>query len=265
MKWGVFHPGMPGSTPEPLNAFVDHYGWLPRVINFYRDFDRVTPLLYPGELPVLRNAAAAMVTWEPNETPIASIAAGELDDVIDAGAEAINRYGNAVLVRFAHEMNGDWYDWGRDPDLYVAAWHHLVKRMRMHTSLARFVWCPNVIGGSSPELAPWWPGDFYVNWLGLDGYNWGGREWRSPYETFKATYDAITRLATHKPVVIAETASSEEGGDKARWIRNLPRALERMPRTTALCWFDKQIDGQPDWRIDSSPEARVALRAVAGR
>ena len=66
------------------------------------------------------------------------------------------------------------------------------------------------------------PGDEYVDWVGIDGYNFGtaksGMSWRSFNETFKGTYDIVTGL-TSRPVMIGETGSTESGGDKAAWIR----------------------------------------------
>lgn len=56
-----------------------------------------------------------------------------------------------------------------------------------------------------------------------DGYNYGTSPshdvgWESFYDLFKPTYDELQTLAPEKPVMIAETASTEDGGSKAAWI-----------------------------------------------
>ena len=73
---------------------------------------------------------------------------------------------------------------------------------------------------------------------------------------------AVQRLSD-QPVLIAETASAEEGGDKADWIR---RALLhdlpiRFPRVRGLVWFDE--NKEREWSVSSSPAARRAFAEAA--
>jgi beta-mannanase len=134
---------------------------------------------------------------------------------------------------------------------------------------AIWVWCPNVeYPGTVTPLQSLYPGNRYVDWVCLDGYNWGTNPakpatWQTPAEVFGATYDLVTRrIAPSKPVMIGETASTEYGGSKAEWITELFRQLPwRFPRIRAVVWFDKAADGM-DWPISSSPAAVSAFRAA---
>ncbi len=83
------------------------------------------------------------------------------------------------------------------------------------------VWCPNVgrpVWDAPYPMNNFYPGDDYVEWIGLDGYNYAGSRsmpWCSFQEIFGSSYDEIIKLAPTKPLTLAETASDESGGDKA--------------------------------------------------
>ena len=141
---------------------------------------------------------------------------------------------------------------------YVAAWRHVVSIFRADGAAnAEFVWAPNVDDGGIP-FTQYFPGDEWVDDVGLDGYNWGsafestGHKWLSLGDTFASSYATLTQLSS-KPVMITETASAEIGGDKASWIRRgfLNEIPQLFPRVTAVIWFDVQKES--DWRVDSSP------------
>jgi len=63
--------------------------------------------------------------------------------------------------------------------------------------------------------------------------------------------------------MIAETASAEEGGDKAAWIRSalLHYLPLRYPKVRALVWFDEEKER--DWTVDSSEATLREFRAAA--
>ena len=64
-----------------------------------------------------------------------------------------------------------------------------------------------------------YPGAAYVDWMAMDGYNFGtnpvsGDRWTSFESVFGPTYAALLRLAPSKPIMIAEASSSEYGGSR---------------------------------------------------
>jgi len=211
-----------------------------------------------------------MVTWDG--ASLDEIVSGRADALIRARARAVRAFRAPLFLRFAAEMNGDWLPWsgvanGRDPDEYVLAWR------RVHSifgeegaSNAIWVWCVN---SADVPREPWnsftryYPGDAYVDWVGVDGYNWGTtREWSS-WQSFASIFDPLYRgFAGRKPIMISEVSSAEEGGSKAAWIASAARTLKtRFPAVRAVVWFN--IDKEADWRIDSSASALRAFRALA--
>ncbi len=111
-----------------------------------------------------------------------------------------------------------------------------------------------------------YPGDAYVDWLGIDGYNWGTTQswssWTGLAEVFRPSYGKLVNM-TDKPMMIAETASTELGGDKAAWIRQgfLDDVPFTFPRVRAIIRFDENKG--TDWRVNSSLASLAAYSEVA--
>jgi beta-mannanase len=128
-----------------------------------------------------------------------------------------------------------------------------------------WVWCPNVEYSGATPLAQVYPGSEYVDWVGLDGYNWGTNpnkpdRWKTFEQVYRTSYQNITgTIAPGKPMMIGEVASSEYGGSKAEWIKDM---LARIPteytKIRALLWFDK-YDSSMDWPIETSTTATTAF------
>lgn len=224
-------------------------------------------------------------TWEPWDPRLAVTDPAQIDlrDVVDGrwdayisarGAELAS-LGTPVLVRWGHEFNGDWYPWavsrnGQDPQLYVAAYRH-VHDLVTAAGATNVQWMWTFNAGSSPDAA-WnaparaYPGDAYVDWVGIDGYNWGygpswdpaGDHWTSFDGVVGVAYATATQIAPTKPVAVAETASSEDGGDKAAWLRTMlaDLAAGRYPRVRLVNYFDELKEEA--WAFGSSGTARDA-------
>ena len=225
-----------------------------------------------------------MVTWEPwnpavgsaNQATysLANIIAGNFDAYITRWATEIKAWSQPLWLRFAHEMNGNWYPWsaevnGNTADQYVAAWRHVHDIFqRVGATNVTWVWTPNVIMGATPTLASLYPGDAYVDVIGMDGYNWGtsqswGSAWQTPSQVFGPTLSALEQISS-RPVIIGETASTEIGGNKATWINQFFAFLAAQPRIRAFVWFN--VNKETDWRIESSAAAESAFAAgVANR
>lgn len=208
----------------------------------------------------------SLVNWEPFGIDFAGIVAGRYDDMLaQRGREAADLK-EPVFLDFAAEMNGEEGWGGHDPGLYVAAYRHVHDVVSASAGgNVVWVWAPNNVDSEgAPAALEYYPGDEYVDWTGIDGYNWGttepGFEWQSIESVFADLYDDLHTLG--KPIIIGETASSEDGGSKADWIRSIvPTLRDRFPDIKALVWFD--VEKERDWRIRSSPEALAAFRELA--
>lgn len=269
---GVWQPGAPADM-SAVAQFERDAGKHVAVVQWYQQWAGGSA--FDPSLPaaVAAHGSMPMITWEPwdpsagvNQPAFAlsAILAGNYDAYIRGWAHGLAAYGQPVLLRFAHEMNGTWYPWaggvnGNTAAQYVAAWRHVHDLfVAAGATNVRWVWSPNVAWNAASAFAPYYPGDGYVDWLGLDGYNWGGGNWQSFAQVFGASYQSVTALSA-KPLMIAETASAEAGGSKAQWITDAfgTEIPAKYPRIQAVLWFNQ--NKETDWRIESSTTAQRAF------
>ena len=207
-----------------------------------------------------------LVNVEPNNINFDDIINGTYDTMLTQRADDAKALGKEFFVDFAAEMNGDEGWGGHDPAKYIAAWRHFhdIFVARGATNVV-WAWCPNNTddGGSGPAM-DYYPGDAYVDWTGIDGYNWGtsasGFQWQTFQEVFAGLYPALA--AKGKPIIIAETASDEAGGSKAEWIGDIvPTLKNTYPLIKAIVWFD--VDKERHWQINSSDATLAAYQQFA--
>ncbi|MDI9901125.1 glycosyl hydrolase [Rhodococcus sp. IEGM 1409] len=247
----------------------------PDMIMWYTDFrsdlDVTSLLALPPRL-------TPVITWEPfdssggTEQPdfrLDKILSGSFDSYIEKWARDVSSVGRRVFVRFAHEQNGDWYPWseqrnGNRAGDYVRTWRHVQAIFdRVGVDNVEWMWSPNVDYEGATALADVYPGDSAVDVVGIDGYNWGtsqpGKSWQIPAEVFEATVNQVHDLSD-RPIILSEVGSTELGGDKATWIKQLGHYFEQTPEITGFIWFD--YNKETDWRIASSEASRAAFLQV---
>jgi hypothetical protein len=114
---------------------------------------------------------------------LAQIASGTYD--ANYRRLANNLAANGLLgieLRLGHEMDGRWYPWGAPSGSgleanYVAAWRRIVTVMREAQPTNKWKWVWNPTGDNWPlsagatYLEKLWPGDQYVDQVGVDTYD----------------------------------------------------------------------------------------------
>jgi hypothetical protein len=193
-----------------------------------------------------------------------TLSEGRHDAALTAIARVLGAYGDRVLVRFAHEMNADWYPWaasvnGNSAELYVAAWRHVVGLVSALAPQVEWVWSP---------VAAWWedqqplralyPGDDVVDFVGATGY---GRS-ASAEETFGAWREEV-RAFTRRPALLAETGAT--GPQKVAWMGSLAAFLNDHPDIKGFVWFNtspESTGASGDYRIDDSAAHLEAFRRL---
>jgi mannan endo-1,4-beta-mannosidase len=206
------------------------------------------------------------MAWEPFSQSVTSIADGARDSYITTFAKAVHAFGGPVAISFGHEMNGNWYPWGTTdttPAEFVAAWQHIHDLFAaVGATNVIWIWNPNIVNPMPDvQLAPYWPGSAYVDWVGLTGYF----PTTGP-DTFAGIYGPTmteVRKFTSKPFIIAET-SVETGPDQLESIRNLIGGVEASSDVLGFVWFNFNKAGV-DWSVTDRPVVRAALASgIAG-
>src|SRR6185503_9748021 len=202
-----------------------------------------------------------LVNWEPHTPTLDDIVNGVYDAMLHMRASSAKALGKPFFLDWAAEMNGNWSPWsgsnnGNSGAKYIAAYRH-IHDIFVGDGATNVVWawCPNVTDeprAAWNETMNYYPGDAYVDWTCVDGYNWGttnGGGWQTFPQVFSGIYTKL--VAKGKPILIGEMASTEEGGDKAQWIAGMVPAMKNtFPMIRGLVWFD--INKETDWRIASS-------------
>jgi hypothetical protein len=283
MRVGIYN----GSDVESIER-TDHVeSWIdPRfdVQNVFVPFDDAgyeLDELFDRVLPTIRAAGRTpMLTWEPyltsGPTPddvLQRIAAGEYDEYLAEWTErlraAIERTnadrGNepAAYLRLAHEANGNWYPWapaGGDgtPTDYVEMWRYV--RLRVEEGIGgesdlAWMWAVNGVDVGPYAMEELYPDDAFVDWTGIDSYNWGTSQswshWQSPEELFVDPVERV-RAIGEVPIGVTEFASSSvvqarnSIERKSEWIRKAFETLERLGVDMAV-WFNE--DKETDWAV----------------
>ncbi len=274
--FGIFREGAPANMGLVKNIEKKTGAKIP-IVMWYQDYSS----LFNPDLcnKVVANGAIPHIVWEPwlwrdkERIKLDNINAGEWDAHIREWAQDIKAWGKPVFIRWGHEFNIEGYPWcivnnNRDPKKYVDAFRRVRNIFRREgASNAIFVWCP--MNDSWPKES-WndmhlaYPGDEYVDWIGLDGYNWGSTQdwssWQGFKELFRDTARQMWKKYPTKPIMIAETGCSEKGGDKAKWIEDMLQDLKRMPYVKAVHWFDEKKEA--DWRIETNAKTLAAFKKI---
>jgi hypothetical protein len=246
------------------------------IVNIYTSWSAPFPASFVNTI----RAAGAVpeVTWEPwidklgttgDTYPLSAITSGRFNSYITDWAKAAAAWKGLVLLRFAQEMNGNWYPWsignnGNTAADYVRAYQHIHDLfVKAGATNVLWIWSPNVML-SKASLAPDYPGASFVDFVGLDGYNFGTGlpkfKWVTPEVLFGPTFADVATFAPTKPILITETGSSEQGGSKADWIQGFVSYMAGEPHVVGFVWTE--YDGKADWPIESSTAAEAAMRAA---
>lgn len=224
--------------------------------------------------PTLANASSLpgttpMVSWN---LPLAdgTVLSGARDSYLRAQADAVRAFDRPVFVRPDWEMNSTWYpQWDAPqvpPSAYIAAWRHVYDVFQTEGAVnAAFVWCVNTWPGPNrTDVSAWYPGDAYVDWIGVDGYPQSSSE-----NYLMNSQDGLDPLASfaaghRKPLMLAEWAPQLPEPDTAAAIDLILDWAAAYPRTVkALVYFDFVV-GAKDFELVDHPVGAAELRRRTG-
>ncbi len=202
---------------------------------------------------------------------------GDYDEYLKKYAQDLKAFGKPVLFRLNNEMNGDWcwysaFYTARDTSIYKELWRY-IRAVFDAEGVDNLIWVWNPHDVSLPDFAwnnamAYYPGDEYVDVVGLTGYNNGtyfsGEKWRTFNEIYAPLYHDYLALFD-KPFMITEFSSNSVGGDKAAWINDMFKDIGNYPNIKVAVWWhgvDYDKNGNPGrvYLIDDSPEVTLAMK-----
>lgn len=181
-------------------------------------------------------------------------------DNIAATLATLNGYNKPMIIRFGAEMNGNAL--GDDPQRFIEVFRNVANMIHQYPNFA-VVWSPNDMGSLDRPFQYYYPGDEYVDWVGVSCYT---------FKYFMGTTDVLERnkiffmnhqygWATNKikpllefmkeyniqkPVMISEggvDTSNNIDGDNSEWasarLRNMMYYLAmRYPQIKLINYFN---------------------------
>lgn len=220
-----------------------------------------------------------MITVEPypipgieQDTVLTDIQKGVYDTtVIDMLQAIAKKSPQKVIIRFAHEMDlCTVYPWSVcSPTPFIAAYRHVVDISReLEINNVLWMWSP---AGGNPDTYLFYPGDNYVDYIGITGLE--SEDWdifygyenapRHMYQMLNDRYGIATQF--NKPLIIAELgiSYSDPNTDRTQWLTEAFSAIkdkERYPLIVGWVYFNEYTN--PQSRITLLPDFRITYQEL---
>jgi hypothetical protein len=292
--YGIFDGSSPASL-APIDKIAGETGKKPNLVMWFQDWGSGAASGKVNFAPKAAEDACAagilpLYTWESWNTAAHSsnpsspyaqpafaakrIVSGAYDSYIRNTAKAMRATHCPIVVRLDQEQNGYWYPWGlettgmgslRDTaQEYVMMWRHVWRIFHNQGATnVLWMWSPNFQsrpGKGQPKLSKSYPGNKYVDWVGIDGYYVD-----NPKQTFSKlfgpTVKQLTPVAASKPFIVAETAVGT-GSTKPRQITNLLTSIAKSKRFNGFVYFDYYANGKRSyWPFQQTAASLAAFKA----
>lgn len=281
--FGVAEDGIPGDGAL-MDKLSTQVGKAPSMVEWFSTWDepytqrKVDQAWRRGALPVITWMPAHKGNKVPEDTSQDNILAGKWDDYIRTYARAVEADGKPVVLRFAHEQNGNWYPWSAGGNRafyngtrgepyantttkFIAMWRHVWQIFQDEGANDYAIWAwtpvrPEGINANTTDLTKTsfgltkmedsYPGAAYVDWVGVSAYAYQPGQW-SYDATFAKSFTRLRARAPGKPILVAETGAAEDAGSisnstrKAAWIADTLRGLAAEKSLVGFVWFNNTV------------------------
>lgn len=278
--YGVHTLQAPGYMGE-VDAFSAAAKKTPDSVLFFADFSQPYPS--EGVAESWARGLLPMVSFEPvlqasaiGQPTLRDIYNGTYDEYLKQWADGTKAQGLPIALRFAHEMNGNWYSWsestnGNAPGDYILAWRHVHDLFVAEGATnVLWVWSVNRIDTlKNKYISQYYPGADYVDWVGMNGYYRKDVLDQVPSfgATFNMTLGALRTVAPGKPILITETSAGTGETTRVEWIDSFFAGLLANPDIFGFVWFNESKEtgcgasgtSPCDWAIQYSSATTEAF------
>lgn len=229
----------------------------------YIDGMNATDLYYPANSMIKSDNVITMVGWTITDLNNINY------DTVRKTLNTLAGYNKPMFIRFANEMNVS--SLGDDPTLYVDTFRRVADMVHEYPQFA-MVWSPTDVGALDRPLKYFWPGDEYVDWVGISNYMieyfQGNRNTSATDSVYFMTGDyswATNRIKPlmkfmqenniNKPVMISEggvPTGNKYGENTESWaaprLRNMLYYLTmKYPQIKMINYFDVHRSDEPEY------------------
>ncbi|MEI6093450.1 MAG: glycosyl hydrolase [bacterium] len=217
-------------------------------------------------LKIIKDSGAIpMITLEPwlfpSKRPV------EIDDsTLKEFATVLKDYNGPVFLRFAHEMNGNWYPWSgyqnqKRGSSYIKTWHKVHDVITKYSGNTKIQWIWSINAEDVPseewnEPKNYYPGDEYVNIIGIDGYNFKDRSFGN---IFNKQIKYLRTNFKNKTIFITEISSSSSENNRSKWLKDFFYKFSRKYSDIPLfIWFD--VNKETNWNLNAEQSSIDAFK-----
>lgn len=169
-----------------------------------------------------------------------------LKDIADWAHSIKGKRGEAVPVIFRpyHELDGDWFWWGRahcTPEELISLWRFTVSYLRDSLNVHNFIYAFSTDNKffSEREYLERYPGDEWVDMVGIDNYGDMGREGKYDMEAAIEKLKIVSDYAIKAGKLAAFTETGLESiPNPTWWTETLLKVMraEKMQLSYVLVW-----------------------------
>lgn len=194
---------------------------------------------------------------------LAATAAGEHDGAYRTVAQRLVQSGHGdAIIRLGHEFDGGWAPYASDgnEEVYKRAFRHVATLLRRESPGIRIDW--NGVRARFERFAPQaYPGDEYVDIIGLDYYNRGGETWEGAVErAFQFHLDFAKQHG--KPVSYPEWGL--RGADRYDFVEDMHAWMSSLPARGAGALAYHSYFDVKDYALDHYPKASATFQRLFG-
>ena len=239
-------------------------------------YNSTPPFSNGNPLKVVEHGSIPIVHYKPGFT-LDEINAGKADDCFRDLGQRIHDFGYPFFLRMYHEFNGDWMPYAGCGDSFINAWRRTVSLVR-GAGGTNAIWVWNPAEKARDCAFQSYPGDAWVDWVAVDGYN-RGTGWASSKTQCWCEFWQLFRddpgVSLHdvygprKPFAVFETGSLEDPSQpdrKGQWhVNALASIKQNFPYLKALVYTDLDLssNGGPNWRLDTSQSSLDGFTTLA--
>ncbi len=257
-----------------LGTVVDNSAKFKPLGSYITNIDEMnnTDLYYPANTIIPKDNVVTLIGWTIYDLSKVNY------NTVRKTLNNLNKYNKPMLIRFANEMNCS--SLGDNPKKYVEIFRNVAKMIKEYPNFG-VVWSPNDIGALDRPFEYYYPGDEYVDWVGVSCYTMkyfqgkkntstkdsiffmtGDNAWAT--NKLKPFMEFLKKNKIRKPVMLSEcgvATSNKFGENLTEWtkprMRNLLwNVIMKYPQIKMINYFDYYRKGANEsYNISAYPYA----------
>jgi hypothetical protein len=232
---------------------------------------------FPAELAdfALKNGKTLVIYWEAmdyNNPAVDNnprygydeILRGGWDSYLSSFSKSAKAYQGKVIILPFEEANGDWYPWsatknGNSIEKYKSAFRYIHKYFDGASNI-KFGWDMNsesVPNNATNSLSNYYPGDEYVDYVGVNGFNFA-----NPWLSFDAIFgSALRNLSAYKKPIYIFSMACADGPQKSAWIEDAIKVqMPKYPLLAGWIWFNE--NKEKNWLVWSDSNSLATFSSL---